>query len=201
MKITIIQDDGMIGVGGEFRAIDMADLDPDIHAIQFDTGSGTGHIEYDPEAQERKPNRPIGVTAFRSYQKYITRWKAAEIVPPKRTLAQVKADAHAQMNSRRDTLEAAGFSYLDKVFDSDQRSVQRISVASLAAQAAIAAGQPFSIDWTAQDNSVVTLDGEAMIGMPAALASYALELHNHAKVRKAEIDAAATVTAVDSIQW
>ncbi|KIO48489.1 hypothetical protein SQ11_12245 [Nitrosospira sp. NpAV] len=38
-------------------------------------------------------------------------------------MAQVKADAHAQINSRRDTLEAAGFSYLSKMFNSDQRSV------------------------------------------------------------------------------
>jgi hypothetical protein len=88
-----------------------------------------------------------------------------------------------------------------KPFDSDARSVQRISVACLAAQAAIAASEPFSIDWTAQDNSVVTLDGEAMIAMPAALASYALELHNHAKDLKAEIDAATTIAAVDAIVW
>ena len=58
-------------------------------------------------------------------------------------------------------LEVAGFSYLGEAFDSDQRSVQRISVASLAAQVVIEARQPFSIDWTTQDNSVVTLDGEA----------------------------------------
>lgn len=200
MKITIIQDDGVVGVDGVFRAVDMADLDPDIHAVQFDTGSGAGHIEYDPQAQERKPNRPIGVTAFRPYQKYITRWKAAG-GEPTRTLAQAKTDAHDQINSRRDTLEASGFTYLGKPFDSDSRSVQRISVACLAAQAAIAAAEPFSIDWTAQDNSVVTLDGEAMIAMPAALASYALELHNHAKDCKAEIDAATTIAAVDAIAW
>ncbi|SEO64673.1 DUF4376 domain-containing protein [Nitrosovibrio sp. Nv6] len=200
MKITIIQDDGLVGVDSVFRTVDLADLDPDIHAIQFDTGTGTGHIEYDPEAQVRKPNRPVGVTAFRPYQKYVTRWKAAG-APPKRTLAEVKADARRQINSRRDTLEAAGFAYLGKTFDSDNRSVQRISVAALAASTALAAGQPWSMDWTAQDNSAITLDAEAMGAMPDALASYALDLHNHAKAKKAEIDACTTIAQVEAIQW
>lgn len=200
MKITIIQADGLVGVDGVFRAVDLADLDADIHAVQFDTSRGAGHIEYDPEAQARKPNRPIGATAFRPYQKYVTRWKAVG-KPPVRTLEQAKADAIAQINSRRDTLEAAGFEYLGKVFDSDARSVQRISVAVLAAQAAIAAQAPFSIDWTVQDNSVVTLDAEAMVGMPAVLAAYALGLHEHAKGQKVLIEAAGTIEEVEGVIW
>lgn len=200
MRITIIQDDGLVGVDGLFRAVDLADLDPDIHAIQFDTGKGTGHVEYDPDAQDRKPNRPIGVTAFRPYQKYVTRWKAAG-APLRRSLADVKADARAQINSRRNTLEAAGFEYLGKTFDSDDRSVQRIGIAALAARSALLAGETWSMGWTAQDNSVITLGAEAMAAMPDALADFALDLHTHAKVKKAEIDACTTIAQVEAIQW
>ena len=49
MRITIIQDDGLVGVDGVFRAVDLAGIDPAIHAIQFDTEVGSGHVEYDRE--------------------------------------------------------------------------------------------------------------------------------------------------------
>lgn len=199
-QITIIKADSVIGVDGVFRGIDLTDMQSDIHAIQFNTATGAGHIEYDPEAEERKPNKPIGATVFRTFEKYITRWKKAG-EPPKRTLEEVKIDARAQINSKRDTLEASGFSYMGKVFDSDSRSVQRISVAVQAAQAAAASEQPFSIDWTAQDNTVITLGIPEMMGMPAALAMSAATLHEHAKAKKVEIENAVSITEVESIAW
>lgn len=50
MRITIIQDDGIVGVNGVFRPVDLGDLDPQIKVIQFDTVRGSGHIEYDAGA-------------------------------------------------------------------------------------------------------------------------------------------------------
>lgn len=50
MKITIIQDDGVVGCDGVFREVALSDLDPAIHAIHFDTAKSVGHIEYDPGA-------------------------------------------------------------------------------------------------------------------------------------------------------
>lgn len=47
MRITIIQDDGMVGVDGVFRQVDLSELDPAIRAVQFDTLKGAGHIEFD----------------------------------------------------------------------------------------------------------------------------------------------------------
>ena len=49
---------------------------------------------------------------------------------------------------------------MGKTFDSDERSVLRITQAALTA---MAAGPTFTIDWTAADNSIVTLDQAAMI--------------------------------------
>jgi hypothetical protein len=195
-KITIIPIDGVTGVDGVFHQIDLTDIGADIHAIQFDDVSGSGHIEFN----DGKKNQSIGKAAFKPFEKYVNRWKAAN-TPPERTLEQAKLDARQQINGKRDTLEASGFPYLDKTFDSDPRSVQRISTAVQAAQAAIGAGQPFSITWTAQDNTTVDLDAVGMMGMPVALAQYAAGLHEHAKGKKALIDAATTITEVDAIQW
>jgi hypothetical protein len=50
MKIVIVQNDGVVGVDGAFRSVDLSGLDAAIRVIHFDTIKGSGHIEYDPEA-------------------------------------------------------------------------------------------------------------------------------------------------------
>lgn len=94
---------------------------------------------------------------------------------------------HTAINTERDRREEAGFGYLGKVFDSNSRSVARITVSVQAAQAALAVGAPFSVEWTTQDNSKITLDAAQMMGAPAALAQYADALHVYASARKAVI--------------
>lgn len=47
MRIIINQNDGLVGVGGVFRAVDVSELAGAIHAIHFDTVAGVGMIEYD----------------------------------------------------------------------------------------------------------------------------------------------------------
>ena len=105
-------------------------------------------------------------------------------------LAAAKAAKLAAINAERDRREREGFPYLGKVLDSNPRSVQRITAAALAAQAALAAGQPFSLDWTCADNSTLTLDAAGMIGMPVALARHAAVLHDHARALKMTTEAA-----------
>ncbi len=80
-KITIIADDGVVGVDGVFRAVDLSTLDPNIHAVQWD--GAKGHIEY-------KDHSPEGVlTGISAYQSYIDAWTAA--APPAPTLDELKA--------------------------------------------------------------------------------------------------------------
>ncbi len=47
MKITIIRNEGRVGVDGVFLGVDLVELPAEIHAIQFDTVAGAGVIEYD----------------------------------------------------------------------------------------------------------------------------------------------------------
>lgn len=46
MKITINKLEGLVGIDGVFRAVDLGDLDAAIRVAQFDTERGAGVIEY-----------------------------------------------------------------------------------------------------------------------------------------------------------
>lgn len=125
----------------------------------------------------------------------------APLLPPEPTLEEVKAAKRSGINNTRNTLETTGFNYNGKTFDSDQRSADRIQVAALAAQAALMAGQPFSIDWTTADNSTVTLDALGVLGMLQTFAVHGATLHETAKALKAQADAATTIEEVEAISW
>lgn len=119
-----------------------------------------------------------------------------------RTIEQVQADKWAEIKRTRDSLEATSFPYLGKVLDSNSRSVQRINTAVQAAQAAMLAGEPFEIAWTCFDDTVLELDVEGMIGMPAALALYGDQLHQTSRALRAQIYADdATRESIAAIAW
>ena len=75
MRVTIIQEDGVVGVDGVFRSVDLSGLDTEIHAIQFDTVKGKGHIEYDNSLEPRLENTEL--ENFAPYSVYVSRWEAA----------------------------------------------------------------------------------------------------------------------------
>ena len=104
-------------------------------------------------------------------------------------------------NESRDAQESSGFIYLGKMFDSSSIAVARISIASLCALVSIQNNVPFSINWTAQDNSVITLNAAQMIQMPIALAGYSYSLHLKAAALKLQINTATTIKEIDNILW
>ena len=117
------------------------------------------------------------------------------------SLDDLKARKRAAINQERDTRETHGFEFNGKLFDSDQRSTDRIQVAALAAQTSLMAGQTFSIDWTAADNTVVTLDAQGVLAMTASFAIYGATLHAVAKNLKEQVDAAETAEELEAIVW
>lgn len=123
------------------------------------------------------------------------------LIVPAEPLETAKARKWTALKQRRDELETAGFPYLGKTFDSDSRSVQRITTTVLAAQAVTASGEPFSIDWTTADNSIITLDGPQMLGVPVALAVYGGGLHATATELRLAIEAATTEAEVSAVIW
>lgn len=119
--------------------------------------------------------------------------------PPGPTLEERKLIKRAEINARRDAKEADGFYYQNVKFDSDQRSANRIAFAALAAQAAIASGQPFSVSWTAADNSVVVLDAPGVLGLAVALAEAGAQNFYAAKALKEQADAASSPEELEAV--
>lgn len=107
--------------------------------------------------------------------------KPVEKPPYTPTLAELNTRKWNQLRIKRDQLEQAGVHYLGKTLESDTVSVQRIAIAVQAAQAAIATDQPFTLDWTMQDNTSLTLDAAQVVGMSVALAQYSNSLHQIAR--------------------
>lgn len=131
----------------------------------------------------------------------LTTFEIVEYTPPCATLEEEKAAAWKNIKAERNRREQAGVPYLGKVIDSDPTSVQRISIAVQAAQAAIGAGQDLSLDWTCQDNSVLTMTAEQVVGMSVVLAQYSTGLHQIARELREQIEAATTAEEVQAVKW
>lgn len=91
MKATIIPSDGFVSIGGRgFHGIDMATIDPQIHAVQWD--GQAGEMELVPDGNGRGSN--IIISNLDLFLNVIDQWNAlanAEDAPP--TLQQLAADA------------------------------------------------------------------------------------------------------------
>lgn len=118
-----------------------------------------------------------------------------------RTLDQHKADRWAQIKAAREAADFGGFVWGGDTFDSDAMSQSRIQGAAVLAMQALAAQQPFAIDWTLADNTVRTLDGTDMAALGQALAVHVGTQHETARLLRAAIDAAADIAAVEAIAW
>ena len=89
MRVTVIRDDGVVGVDGIFRTVDVSGMPEGARAMQWD--GNAGHIEFD--------NAPNGVIeGINTILPFVDLWIAAApvYVPP--TTAELKAAAHARIN-------------------------------------------------------------------------------------------------------
>jgi hypothetical protein len=88
MKITLVRDDNMVVVDGDARYVDLSTMPDVIHAVQYDSTTETGEIEYDVlQGGENNLNVPINnVNQFQArFQAFVDAWAAggsAEPEPP-----------------------------------------------------------------------------------------------------------------------
>lgn len=108
-------------------------------------------------------------------------------------LAEAQAAAVARINAERRRQEEAGFEFGGRRIDSEERSFLRMMGAAQAAGAALAAGAPFALDWTCEDNSALPLDASGIIGMVVAFTVRAKAIHEHAQALKADVAALGSV--------
>lgn len=83
--------------------------------------------------------------------------------------------------------------------DSDSMARSNISGATIAALVAKTNNRPYSITWTLLDNSTVTLDADAMIGLGMAVLAHVNACHERARQLRAEIEAAQTMAELLAI--
>jgi len=77
MKISIINPDSTVVIDGlGFNSLDLSTISSTTHAIQFDTATSTGHVEYnDGTANEL-------ITSITAYQSIIDAWQVVKDAQP-----------------------------------------------------------------------------------------------------------------------
>jgi hypothetical protein len=133
-------------------------------------------------------------------------WKEVpdDFVMP-RLLDEEKAKKRAEINAAKDEAEAATpFIYLNKPFDYDALSRERLNVAIQLAQSlkiAGVAGTQKVTDWKLADNTLFELTVDMLCNMPQAFAVKSAELHQQAWLLKSQVDEATTLEQIDAITW
>lgn len=98
MRLTIIRDDGVVGIDGKFRKVDLSSLPSSIRAVQWN--GGTGHVEYDDMSNAE-------ISSITSFQIFIDSWNAAASQPGQSSSAELKAAALSRIdNAYRGAVQA-----------------------------------------------------------------------------------------------
>lgn len=142
------------------------------------------------------PEKPMPPTRWHVWDKQAWAWVATP-----EALEEAKSFVKNQINTARNIAERSGFVAYGKLFDSDDKAIQRILGAAQAAVIAKQLGKPLSIEWTCADNTTLIMDADMLIEIPVILAQTADALHQKARTLKAQIDAATTLNEIAAIVW
>ena len=140
--------------------------------------------------------KPIPPTQWHVWNKQAWAWVATD-----EALEKARVFVKNQINTERNIAERSGFVAYGKLFDSDDKAIQRILGAAQAAVIAKQLGKPLSIDWTCADNTTLVMDADMLIEIPVILAQTADALHQKARALKKQIESAESIEAIESIVW
>ena len=83
MKISIINPDSTVVIDGlGFDSLDLSTISSATHAIQFDTATSTGHVEYNNGTANE------AITSIAAYQSIIDAWQVVKDAQPVELTAQ-----------------------------------------------------------------------------------------------------------------
>lgn len=116
-------------------------------------------------------------------------------------LATLQLALWNNVKARRDKIIDAGAPTPSGVVDSNDLSRTNITGATLGALIAQVNSQPFTMDWTLRDNSVVTLNAAQMLAMGMAVLSYVGTAHGRARALRTEIEGVADVPTLLQIDY
>lgn len=93
MKLTIIKDDGVVGVDGEFRQVDLSTMPEGVRVIQWDGQQGESEY-YDSSISNTR------IDTIDALQSFIDLWTAAAPPPlPEPTTEERIASTHSRINA------------------------------------------------------------------------------------------------------
>lgn len=144
--------------------------------------------------------KSIGMELGEVDQAYDGRWFVFGYAP-KKSLEELKTEKRAGINQARDEAEQGGFEYMGKIFDSDQVSCQRMSMAAQAMSMVAMSEETPTITWTCQDNTTIELNAQQLLGLVVALAEWSNSCHKKATELKSRIDLATTEDELNQIVW
>jgi hypothetical protein len=112
-------------------------------------------------------------------------------------LDMAKATKRDEINAARDAALDAGFVFDGNTYDSDAKSIQRITGAATLA----IIDNTFTTNWITKDNGVVSLSAAQLIALGQAAAAHEQRLIFKARQLKDQINAATTRAEVDEVSW
>lgn len=116
----------------------------------------------------------------------------------KEILNYVRNQQWEKIKAARDNAETSGLPFKNKVLDYDMKSAFKLDIAM---ETAKQVGESFTIDWTMQDNSVMTLTYEDLLSIPLIAANYSNELHKKARGYRDKIYNETNIEAIMKIVW
>ena len=120
-------------------------------------------------------------------------------------IAKVKDNKWEEIKFLRNKQEQSGLPFKGSILDYDIISVTRLTQARDGLKEAIDIGaikeEDAKIDWTMQDNSVMTLSYSDLKSIPLLASNYSNSLHVKARELRTLIENASTVEEIYNINW
>lgn len=127
----------------------------------------------------------------------------ATVVPITSGIELLRSVKWAQIKQEKMLREKSRFIYLGKNIQTDDASISKLQNQAIAAANAVASNTPYVLNWTASDNSVLTMDGPQVAAIPAALAAFQDELHQTAMTLRTQLydPSTDTIEKIKAISW
>jgi Domain of unknown function (DUF4376) len=188
MWVTIIKEDGKVGVDRVFRNVDLSDLFEGVRVVQWD---GTaGHVEHDDMTN-------TALDSIDAFQPFVDLWTAA--APPAPTLADIKLQQIATLTAAYITAIQQPVAYMSTTFNADIDS-QNKAVQVLAAMTP-AGSTPSGFFWVDADNNQVPMSLANVQGLAQAMMAQGWQAFQHLQDKKQAVNTASTIGEVQAVTW
>ena len=193
MRVTIVLSDNVVLV--DFKALntlDLSELDPGIHAIQWNNDAG--HIEY----TDGRANEIITDTLL--FDDIVARHTEAiyAIEHPVFTLDDAKTRKKEEIELGRDRACVGNVSALDHIWQADEKSQALLNKAIMN----VLAGLPLTPVWRDIDNYDMPItDISQLVAIAGAIGAQTQNAYITSWGLKAQVNAATTTDQVAAVVW